>query len=94
MDVVGLLTTIISGGVGGNVAGMLMKEKSLGTLWNTIVGVVGGGLGSQLLGLLGVAAGSGGLDLGSIASSLVGGGGLMVIVSLVKQMLNKSKQPA
>lgn len=94
MDVVGLLTTLISGGIGGNVAGMLMKEKSLGTLWNTVAGVVGGGLGSQVLGLLGIAAGSGGLDLASIASSLVGGGGLMAIVAIVKQMMAKSKQPA
>ncbi len=94
MDVVGLLTTLISGGIGGNVAGMLMKDKSLGTLWNTVAGVVGGGLGSQVLGLLGIATSNGGLDLASIASSLVGGGGLMAIVGIVKQMMAKSKQPA
>jgi uncharacterized membrane protein YeaQ/YmgE (transglycosylase-associated protein family) len=93
MDVAGLLTSLITGGVGGNLAGMLMKDKSLGMLWNTVAGVVGGGLGSQLLGMLGMASG-GGLDLASIAGSTVGGGVLMAIVGFIKQMMAKSKQPA
>ncbi|MEZ4703029.1 MAG: hypothetical protein R2834_22045 [Rhodothermales bacterium] len=94
MDVVGLLTSLITGGVGGNLAGMALKDKSLGTLWNTIVGMIGGGLGSQVLGILGMAAANGGLDLASIASSTVGGGVLMAIVGIVKQMMARSKQPA
>jgi uncharacterized membrane protein YeaQ/YmgE (transglycosylase-associated protein family) len=51
---------------GGNIAGSLLKNSSLGTLGNSIVGIVGGGHGGQLLGLLGVgAAGGGGLDIGT-----------------------------
>ena len=61
---------LVSGAVGGNVAGSLMKKNSLGTLWNSVAGIAGGGLGGQLLGMIspaiGAAASSGNLDLGSI----------------------------
>ena len=43
-----LITQLISGAVGGNVAGSLMKKLSLGTLGNSIVGILGGGLGGQI----------------------------------------------
>jgi len=36
------------------VADSLMKDSSLGTLGNSIAGIVGGGLGGQLLGMMGV----------------------------------------
>lgn len=41
------LICLASGAVGGNIAGALMKDKSLGTLWNSVVGILGGGLGGQ-----------------------------------------------
>jgi len=55
---------------------------------------VGGGLGGQLLNLLGVAAaGGGGLDIGSIIGSIlgggVGGGVLMAIIGMIKSALAK-----
>lgn len=90
-----LLISLIGGAVGGNVAGSLLKNYNLGTLWNSVVGILGGGLGAQLLGALGVLGGGGGsaMDIGSIianiASSGVGGGVLMVIVGLVKNMMGK-----
>jgi uncharacterized membrane protein YeaQ/YmgE (transglycosylase-associated protein family) len=40
--IVGLIIQLISGGVGGNVAGSMMKQYDLGTVGNTIAGVVGG----------------------------------------------------
>jgi uncharacterized membrane protein YeaQ/YmgE (transglycosylase-associated protein family) len=73
----------VSGGVGGNIAGALMKDKSLGLLWNTVVGVVGGGVGSQLLGAIGVLDGGG--MIANIAGSAVGGALLLFIVSLFKK---------
>ena len=45
-----IIIQLISGAVGGNVAGALMKNLSLGTLGNSIAGILGGGLGGQMLG--------------------------------------------
>ena len=94
MDIVSLLIQLISGAVGGNIAGSLMKKFSLGTVWNSVLGILGGGLGGQLLGLLGVsAAPSGSLDIGSIVGSLasggVGGGVLIAIVGVIKKAMAK-----
>jgi uncharacterized membrane protein YeaQ/YmgE (transglycosylase-associated protein family) len=44
-----LIINVICGGVGGNIVGALLKKYSLGPLGNTIVGLIGGGLGGQLL---------------------------------------------
>jgi hypothetical protein len=97
---IGLIIQLIAGGVGGNIAGSALKQYDLGTIGNTIAGVVGGGVGAQIIGqLLGggaeAAAGGGGLDIGSIigqiASGGVGGGILMVIVGLIKQAMGGQK---
>jgi len=91
----GLIIQLISGVVGGNVAGAQLKEKSLGVLGNSLAGLVGGGLGGQILtALLGLGtAGASGLDLGSIIAQIagggVGGGILMAIVGLLKQNFAK-----
>jgi uncharacterized membrane protein YeaQ/YmgE (transglycosylase-associated protein family) len=57
--VIGWIISLISGIIGGNIAGSAMKEQSLGTLGNSIAGLVGGGLGGQLLSALGVLGGGG-----------------------------------
>lgn len=96
MDIVSLLIQLISGAVGGNVAGAMFKDINLGTLGNSLAGIVGGGLGGQILGALlgiGKAAAASNLDIGAIigqiASGGVGGGLLMVIVGLIKQIVAK-----
>jgi uncharacterized membrane protein YeaQ/YmgE (transglycosylase-associated protein family) len=72
-----------------------MPKSSLGTIGNSITGIVGGGLGSQLLGLLGLGGDTsgGGMDIGSTISSIagggVGGGVLMAIVGLIKGLMKK-----
>ncbi len=76
-------------------AGALMKNLSLGTLLNSVVGIVGGGLGGQILGALGVLGGGGGsaMDIGNIignvAGSGVGGGVLLAIIGLIKNAMAK-----
>ncbi|HYB43466.1 MAG TPA: hypothetical protein VEL75_16925, partial [Candidatus Methylomirabilis sp.] len=71
MDLVSLLISLISGGVGGNVAGAAMQDKSLGVVGNSIAGIVGGGLGGAILRAVGLFAQSGGnLDLGSIIGNI------------------------
>ena len=54
MDVMSLLVQLLSGAVGGNIAGAAMKKFSLGTIGNSIVGILGGGLGGQIFGMLGM----------------------------------------
>lgn len=97
MNVVALIIQLVSGAVGGNIAGALLKKFSLGTALNSVVGILGGGIGGQLLGLLGVGGGGGGggaMDLGSILSSVagggVGGGVLMAIIGVIRSMMSKS----
>ena len=91
MDIGSLIIQLISGAVGGNFAGALLKKFSLGKVGNSILGIIGGGLGGQILSLLGVGGlGEAGasLDVGSIVSSIlgggVGGGVLMAIVGLIR----------
>lgn len=80
--IVELVINLAIGALGGNLAGMLLKSKSLGLLWNSVVGIVGGGLGFFLLGLLG--AGGSGLIM-QIIAAFIGGGVLLLIVSLVRK---------
>lgn len=92
-----LLISLISGAIGGNVAGGVLKNINLGVLGNSIAGIVGGGLGGQLLGMLGAggvaAEAAGGLDIATILSQVatggVGGGVLMAIIGVIKNAMAK-----
>jgi uncharacterized membrane protein YeaQ/YmgE (transglycosylase-associated protein family) len=97
MNIVALIIQLISGAVGGNIAGAVLSKYNLGPLGNSIAGIIGGGLGGQLLSMLGAGgagAAAGGLDIGSIVSSIAGGGVggaiLMVIIGIIKQAMAKS----
>ena len=94
MEYLPLIIQLLSGAAGGNLAGKLMPKFSMGTLGNSLVGILGGGIGGQLLGSQGMAT-SRGMDLmgiiGSIAGGGVGGGVLMAIIGLIRSLLtNKS----
>jgi hypothetical protein len=96
-----MLETIISlagGALGGNGAGSLLKKLSLGTVGNSVVGIIGSlamKYVPQLSGLInfGGEAAAGGGDMMGMLSGLVsgglGGGVLMTVVGLIKNMLNK-----
>ena len=96
MDIVSLIVQLISGAVGGNIAGAALKNASLGPVGNSILGILGGGIGGQLLGMLGAGAapGGGGLDAASIISSIagggIGGGVLMAIIGLIRKQMVRS----
>ena len=94
MDIVSLMINLISGAVGGNIAGAVMKDKSLGPLLNSVVGVLGGGAARRCCKMMGMAVNDGGLDiqavLSSVASGGVGGGVMLVIIALIKGMMKKS----
>jgi uncharacterized membrane protein YeaQ/YmgE (transglycosylase-associated protein family) len=53
-----IIIQLITGAIGGNLADSVLKSSSLGTLWNSVAGIIGGAAGGQLMGLLGLAAGS------------------------------------
>ncbi len=95
MEILPLIIQLASGAIGGNVAGKFMPKSSLGTIGNSIAGIVGGGLGGQILSMLGVGGGAeaGSMDISSILTSIAGGGAgggvLMAIVGFVKGLLNK-----
>ena len=93
-----LIISLISGAVGGNIVGKLLRNLDLGFLGNSIAGIVGGGIGGKLLGMIGAggiaeAAGgaAGSMDIGAIigqvASGGVGGGVVMLIVGMIKKMM-------
>jgi len=98
---IGTIISLLTGALGGNVAGKLMPNASLGTLWNSVAGIAGGGIGSTILGMLGIgaasaadAAGSGGVpDIGTLlgmgGSGLVGGGVVMAVIGFIKNAMNK-----
>ena len=48
--IIGLIIQLVSGAVGGNIAGAAMKQYNLGTIGNSIAGLIGGGVGAQIIG--------------------------------------------
>jgi len=92
MNIISLIIEAVSGAVGGNAAGAAMKENSLGTMGNSIAGIVGGGLGGTILhAVMGAATSGGGMDMNSIISNVAGGGVggaiLMAIIGMVKDKM-------
>lgn len=88
-----LVVQLIAGAIGGNAAGAVFKDKSLGSLGNTIAGIIGGGLGGKLLSiLLGGAAveAATGFNVTAFIEQIAGGGIggaiVMVLVGIVKNM--------
>jgi hypothetical protein len=87
MDISAILVQLVSGAIGGNVAGAAMKKNSLGTVGNSIAGILGGGLGGQILSALSAGDIAGALatpGLESMVSNIAGGGvGGAVIIAII-----------
>jgi uncharacterized membrane protein YeaQ/YmgE (transglycosylase-associated protein family) len=88
MDIINLIISLVSGAIGGNLAGAALKEVNLGPVGNALMGIVGGGIGAGILQTWGIAPTGGELDvgavLGSIASGGVGGGLIMFLLQLLR----------
>lgn len=88
---ISLIIQIISGAVGGNLAGL--SKQGLGTTLNTVVGGVGGlVLGQILAAATGdpAAASGGALDIAAVGSNIVGGGvGGLILTFVVGWIKNK-----
>jgi hypothetical protein len=100
MDIASLLIQLLSGAAGGNLAGKMFSTISLGGLGNSLAGVIGGGLGSQVLNsMLGAGAtaaataASPDLDFSSLLTQVIGGGAgggvMMALVGILKQMFQR-----
>ena len=90
-QIVSWIVSLIAGGAGGNVVGALLKNRNLGPLLNTVLGVAGGGLGGKILPMLVPALGSllGGTE------NLAGTGGLAALVgALLPLIVSFLKKPA
>lgn len=92
-----LIIQLISGAAGGNIVGALVKRISLGLLGNSLAGIVGGGLGGQILGSLlnlPTASAGAGLDpmaiLSQVLSGGAGGGVLMAVIGIIRSMMAKA----
>lgn len=78
MDLWGIITWVVIGGLAGWVASLITKtDKSQGILGNIIVGIIGGFLGGFLLGLLG-GEGFTGFNIWSFLVAL--GGSIILLV--------------
>lgn len=87
-----LITQLIAGAVGGNAAGAAKSDLSLGTIGNTVVGLLGGlGGGTAIAGLLGGGAeAAAGLDIGGLVAQAAGGGaGGAILTAVVGMIKNK-----
>ena len=93
-----LIISLLAGALGGNGAAKMFKSIDMGTLWNSVAGVLGGGVGASIIAMLvgGAApdsamASDAALSLpgaiNAVASGGVGGGVLLAIVSLVKKAM-------
>lgn len=101
MELVNLIISLISGAVGGNVAGSATSDKNLGPLFNTVAGLIGGGAGEHIFRALGVlastpaagATGSPEFDIGSLLANIgisgVSGAALTGVITLIKDALLK-----
>jgi uncharacterized membrane protein YeaQ/YmgE (transglycosylase-associated protein family) len=82
-----LATNLISGVVGGNIAGLVFRKISLGVMGNTLAGIVGGSLGAQLLSAAPLEGLSG--IWGQLLSGGIGGGAIMIIIGLIRKSVNR-----
>lgn len=95
MDILTVIIQLISGAAGGNIAGALLKNISLGTLGNSLAGIIGGGLGAQILQAIFQLPNVGGGEIDPMAiltqvlSGGVGGGATLAIVGMLRNMLGK-----
>jgi hypothetical protein len=97
----GLVLQLIAGAVGGSVIGTTIKRYDLGIIGNLLAGIVGGGIGAQIIGALvgggeaSAIVGPDGFDFGTLvaqfAAGAFGGGALDVLTGLAKENMGGPK---
>lgn len=89
-----ILTNLIAGAIGGNAAGKASPTFDIGTIGNTVAGLVGGGLLGQIVPILlpaiSAAAQGGNLSVGGILTNLISGGaGGAILTAIIGAIKNK-----
>ena len=97
----GLVLQLIAGAVGGSVIGTTIKRYDLGMIGNLLAGMIGGGIGAQIIGALvgsgeaSAIVGPDGFDFGTLvaqfAAGAFGGGALVVVTGLAKENMGGPK---
>jgi uncharacterized membrane protein YeaQ/YmgE (transglycosylase-associated protein family) len=85
-----IIIQLVIGAIGGNAAGAVLKDQSLGTAGNTVAGAVGGlggGWIAALIPAIAAAAGGNGMDLQHIAGGGIGGIVLTIIAGFIKNSM-------
>ncbi|WP_442881200.1 hypothetical protein [Bosea sp. (in: a-proteobacteria)] len=90
-----ILMNLVAGALGGNAAGKASPTFDLGTIGNTIAGLVGGGVLGQLIPLvlpaISAAATSGNFSIGGILTNLIAGGaGGAILTAIIGAVKNKA----
>ena len=90
-----ILMNLVAGAIGGNAAGKASPSFDLGTIGNTIAGLVGGGVLGQLVPIvlpaITAAAAGGNLSIGGILTNLIAGGaGGAVLTAIIGAVKNKA----
>ena len=90
-SLVNVILALVAGAIGGNVVGAMLRQYNLGPLGNSIAGILGGGLGGELLSMIlsGGTVDASGVDsfLAQIIGGGIGGGLLMAIVGILRQTM-------
>ncbi len=97
MEILPLMTVLISGGIGGVLAGRLMPRVSMGKIGNLIAGIIGGGVGGYLFDMVGMSGtgvpGAGATDLRNIFTTFfaggLSGGAMMLAIGYLIGIKNK-----
>ena len=76
-----LVILIVSGGIAGWLAGLILKKGGLGLVGNIIIGVIGAFIGSSLFRILDVRFGN--PYVGSLVTATVGAVILLAVIGLV-----------
>lgn len=79
----GIIATIIIGGLAGWLGSLIYKGSSLGLFGNIIVGIIGSFVGYWALGLVGINLGTG--IIGAVITGAIGAILILFLVNLIKK---------
>ncbi|MGN6159053.1 MAG: hypothetical protein ACTHNL_13220 [Devosia sp.] len=93
MDWIGIIIQLILGAIGGYGIGRGVKQVSINPTVDAIVGLIGGYIGTWIVGLIpglsGLVAGGGAAYVGQGVTGLIGGAILTAIVGAIKNAVAK-----
>jgi uncharacterized membrane protein YeaQ/YmgE (transglycosylase-associated protein family) len=90
-QIISWIVSLVAGSAGGNIVGALLKNRNLGPMLNTVLGLIGGGVGGKILPMLVPAIGA----LVGGEGNLAGTGGLSALVgALLPLIVSFLKKPA